>query len=150
MEAINSPFLVDVVLIILLSTVLLWLFKVNWTLAKLRNSRGELAQLLQQFTMATQRAEESTRTLKSLGSNTLKTIETASEKGKKLYDDLSYLVERGTKMADQLEVVISEGRHRSNSVTKPFKQSSAKNSPAAKVSGGAEPSDLISGLENLR
>lgn len=143
MEHVNIALILDGLIIVMMFSVLLYLFKTSRLLSRLGNSKGELNRLLSHFSMATQRAEESIKSLKMTGQKTVKTIDTVNQKARRLHEDLTYLIERGNGLADELELSLSHGR-------KIVKKRQNGASAATERKDGEAVEDLVKGLHNLR
>lgn len=82
----------------------------NQRLNVLRGDRAQLEALVNGLTVAAQRAESGIAGLKEAAEDTGRRLDKQIEEGRKLRDDLHYMLERGGQIADRLEGTIRARR----------------------------------------
>jgi hypothetical protein len=100
----------DVVVAVLLVVTISYAVMLNARLNVLRNDRAKLEELVNGLTVAAQRAESGIAALREAAEDTGRSLDKKIETGRKLRDDLSYMLERGTTVADRLEGTIRARR----------------------------------------
>lgn len=93
----------DMLLAGLLAVTIYYCIRLNRHVQAIRDSKSELALLIQQFSEATLQAQASVDELRQSSKKVVDTLATRIEKGNYLADDLSFMIEKATKLADQLE-----------------------------------------------
>lgn len=93
---------IDAVIICLLVATIAFAWRLDRRLAALKRERGQLADLMSDFSKAATTADEGLKALKLAADDIGRGLETLVAKGQGLRDDLGYLVERGEPLADRL------------------------------------------------
>lgn len=92
----------DLVMVGLLVATIAYAIILNRQIARLRESRGELAELIQGLNDAMAKADSSVRGMKAAAHNTGEGLQKAIEKAAALRDELQFMVEAGNTLADRL------------------------------------------------
>lgn len=142
----NFALFLDLIVIALLVSTILYAVKLNKQLTTLYQSRGELQSFLQSFTGSLTKAELSMQALRSTGETTFTAVHEALTKAQALRDDLSYLVERGEAIASNLDESIRQGRQ----LQKEIEMQKHIQTPAYSATNSEEDPDLIRHLRNVR
>jgi hypothetical protein len=100
----------NVVVAVLLVVTISYAVMLNARLNVLRNDRAKLEELVNGLTVAAQRAESGIAALHDAAEDTGRSLDKKIETGRKLRDDLSYMLESGTTIADRLEGTIRARR----------------------------------------
>ena len=106
----NLGFVLDLTIIVLLGTVIVYAAILNRRLAAWRQGKADLERLVAEFNRAAERAEAGIERLRMASEETGKALQQALTKGQGLRDDLSYLLERAEPLADRLTGVVQLGR----------------------------------------
>ncbi len=135
----------DIVLMGLCIIVLIYLFKMRNAVLTLHESRGELKNVIKDFSENIVRAEAAVTSLKNSGSKNLTAIQNASKKAINLYDDLEFLIHRGSDIADRLEAISYQSREK-------IEQNDLKAKKRKKLTKDqiSEEDNLLESLGNLR
>jgi hypothetical protein len=105
-----ASFLLDAVLVGLLTATIIYAVILDRRLRTFRNAREEMQSLLAHFTAATIQAQSNMTSLREASQTTSVELNDQLNRGKALRDDLAFLVDRGTSLADRLEGGISAAR----------------------------------------
>ncbi len=100
----------DAVVCLLLIVTISYAAVLNRRLNVLRGDRAQLETLVNGLTVAAQRAESGIAGLKEASEDSGRRLEKQIEEGKRLRDDLHYMLERGSQIADRLEGTIRARR----------------------------------------
>ena len=103
-------FALDVVMASLLVVTIVYCVKLNRRIKVLQDSKGELAQLIQQFDETTERAGGSINELQGVARKVTEHMKHKIDRANYLADDLAFMIERGNKLADKMEDGLSSGR----------------------------------------
>lgn len=90
-------------LAVLLAVTVVYCWILNRKLGRFRNAYDQLAELIQELTVVTQRAEGSLAGFKTLGVGVIGDLDQRIKTAKTLSDELSIMVEVGSNLADRLE-----------------------------------------------
>ena len=140
MNALASPALwLDLVVAALLAVTVGYAWQLNRKLSLWRADKGQLLDLVRDFSVAAGRAERGVAQLKADGDQIARALEALVAKGSGLRDDLGFLVERAEPLADRLV----DGVRRRPAAAKP---------PAEPPTGPPTPAerDLLRSLGGLR
>ena len=96
-------FFLDALIAILLVATIVWCVLLNRRLAGLRRHQSELAGLIAELNMATERAEAGIAELKHNAEAAGATLQSSIERAQRLNDDLTYLSERSSRLVDRLD-----------------------------------------------
>ncbi len=99
----NFDNFLDIIIVVLLLTTIIWCVILNRRLRGLRANQGELATLIAELNLATSRAESGITVLKANADEAGASLQTSIEQAERLNDDLAYLSERGTRLVEQLD-----------------------------------------------
>ncbi len=105
-----ASFLLDAVLVGLLTATIIYAVILDRRLRIFRNAREEMQSLLAHFTAATIQAQSNMTSLRETSQTTSAELKERLERGKALRDDLAFLLDRGASLADRLEGGISAAR----------------------------------------
>ena len=105
-----ASFLLDGLLVALLTATIIYAVILDRRLRTFRQSRDEMQSLLANFTAATVQAQSGMVALRDTSQTTSAELKEQLERGKALRDDLAFLLDRGTNLADRLESGISAAR----------------------------------------
>jgi hypothetical protein len=105
-----ASFLLDTVLVGLLTATIIYAVILDRRLRTFRNAREEMQSLLAHFTAATVQAQSNMTALRETSQTTSVDLKDQLERGKALRDDLAFLLDRGASLADRLEGGISAAR----------------------------------------
>lgn len=100
----------DGILVGLLVATIIYCGKLNRRVRVLQDSKGELAQLVQQFNQTTEKASNTIEELKATGKKVVEHMQVKINKANYLADDLTFMIEKGEKIASSLEGDISSAR----------------------------------------
>ncbi len=153
--------ILDSLLVALLAVTIYYCFRLNRHLDVIRNSKSELAELIKEFSAATETAEESVSELKNNSKKVIEELAAKIDKGNFIADDLSFLIEKATKVADQLESKVSSVKNQASQVGQQanLKNATTDNKPkVADGAGVAQPpqskskaeADLIQALKGMK
>ncbi len=95
--------LIDGTIILFLVITIAYAVVLNRKLAVLRDARGEMEELIKNFSQATRQAGEGLGGLKDTADGTGQRLSDSIEAANRLADDLAYLVKRGEMVANRLE-----------------------------------------------
>lgn len=96
-------FYLDALIAVLLVATIAWCVLLNRRLVGLRRHQSELAGLIAELNMATERAEAGIAELKHSAEATGATLQSSIARAQRLNDDLTYLSERGSRLVDRLD-----------------------------------------------
>jgi hypothetical protein len=99
----SFAYLLDIIIVVLLATTIIWCVILNRRLKGLRTNQSELATLIAELNLATSRAESGIAELKSNADQAGATLKSSIEQAERLNDDLAYLSERGSRLVEQLD-----------------------------------------------
>jgi hypothetical protein len=105
-----ASFLLDAVLVGLLTATIIYAAILDRRLRTFRNAREEMQSLLANFTAATIQAQSSMTALREASQTTSTDLKDQLDRGKALREDLAFLLDRGASLADRLEGGISAVR----------------------------------------
>ena len=100
----------DILVAVLLIVTISYAVILNQRLNVLRGDRAKLESLVAGLTVAAQRAESGIAGLRDASEDSGRRLEKQIEEGRKLRDDLHYMLERGSHIADRLEGTIRARR----------------------------------------
>ncbi len=100
----------DAIVTVLLIVTISYAAVLNQRLSVLRGDRAKLEALVNGLTVAAQRAESGIAGLKEASEDSGRRLEKQIVEGKRLRDDLHYMLERGGQIADRLEGTIRARR----------------------------------------
>ncbi len=100
----------DIVIVVLLATTIIYAYLLNKRLRALRDNREEMEILLRKFYEATAKADQSIKTMKSSSNELAQNLSEKIDKARLLRDEISFMLERGDMVAKQLEGGISASR----------------------------------------
>jgi len=100
----------DAIVAVLLVVTISYAVMLNQRLNVLRGDRAKLEALVAGLTVAAQRAEGGIAGLREASEDSGRRLEKQIEEGRKLRDDLHYMLERGAQIADRLEGTIRARR----------------------------------------
>ncbi|HYH38158.1 MAG TPA: DUF6468 domain-containing protein, partial [Azospirillum sp.] len=92
----------DLVMVGLLVATIAYAIILNRQIVRLRESRGELAELIQGLNDAMAKADTSVRGMKATAHNTGEGLQKTIEKAATLRDELQFMIEAGNTLADRL------------------------------------------------
>jgi hypothetical protein len=102
--------LLDCVLVILLSVTLFHALRLERALGVLKRDRAALEGLVDSFNTSTRQAETGIERLRATADGAGKQIARQTELASGLKDDLVFLIERGERLADRLDTQVRAGR----------------------------------------
>jgi hypothetical protein len=102
--------ILELVLIVLLSATLFQAFRLERALGVLKRDRASLEALVLDFNASTHQAESGIQRLRAAADSTGRQIETQLSRSISLKDDLSFLTERGDRLADRLDLLVRVAR----------------------------------------
>ncbi|AWU93985.1 DUF6468 domain-containing protein [Azospirillum ramasamyi] len=109
--------IIDVVMVGLLAATIAYAIILNRQIIALRESRGEMAELIQGLNDAMARAETGVRTLKKAAGDTGEELQRTVNKAQTLRDELEFMIEAADALANRLgSVGERDGGRRSNAV----------------------------------
>lgn len=94
--------IIDAVMVGLLAATIAYAIILNKQIIKLRESRGEMAELIQGLNDAMGRAESGVRTLKKAAGDTGEDLQRTVIKAQALRDELQFMIEAGDTLANRL------------------------------------------------
>ncbi|MBY6262304.1 hypothetical protein EI613_10305, partial [Azospirillum sp. 412522] len=94
--------IIDVVMVGLLAATIAYAIILNRQIIKLRESRGEMAELIQGLNEAMGRADSGVRTLKKAAGDTGEDLQRTVIKAQALRDELQFMIEAGDTLANRL------------------------------------------------
>ena len=94
--------IIDVVMVGLLAATIAYAIILNRQIIALRESRGEMAELIQGLNDAMARAETGVRTLKKAASDTGEDLQRTVNKAQTLRDELEFMIEAADALANRL------------------------------------------------
>ncbi|CAO3424112.1 DUF6468 domain-containing protein [Azospirillum endophyticum] len=94
--------IIDVVMVGLLAATIAYAIILNKQIIKLRESRGEMAELIQGLNEAMGRADSGVRTLKKAAGDTGEDLQRTVIKAQALRDELQFMIEAGDTLANRL------------------------------------------------
>lgn len=94
--------IIDVVMVGLLAATIAYAIILNRQIIALRESRGEMAELIQGLNDAMARAETGVRTLKKAASDTGEDLQRTVNKAQTLRDELEFMIEAADELANRL------------------------------------------------
>ncbi|PWC33176.1 DUF6468 domain-containing protein [Azospirillum sp. TSO35-2] len=94
--------IIDVVMVGLLAATIAYAIILNKQIIKLRESRGEMAELIQGLNEAMARADTGVRTLKKAAGDTGEDLQRTVIKAQALRDELQFMLEAGDTLANRL------------------------------------------------
>ena len=92
----------DLVMVSLLVATIAYAIILNKQIVRLRESRGELAELIQGLNDAMAKADVSVRGMKATAHNTGEGLQKTIDKAASLRDELQFMIEAGNTLADRL------------------------------------------------
>ena len=92
----------DLVMVSLLVATIAYAIILNKQIVRLRESRGELAELIQGLNEAMSKADTSVRGMKATAHNTGDGLQKTIDKAAALRDELQFMIEAGNTLADRL------------------------------------------------
>jgi len=98
-----APFFFDIIIILLLAVTVVYCWRLTRSLNLIRDAKGEMAQLIKQFSEATENARDSVDELKISAKKVSEQLQGKVEKAGFLADDLTFLIDKANKIADTLE-----------------------------------------------
>lgn len=98
-----TPFFFDVLIIVLLAVTTVYCWRLTRSLNLIRDAKGEMAQLIRQFSEATENARQSVDDLKISAKKVSEQLQAKVDKAGFLADDLTFLIDKANKIADTLE-----------------------------------------------
>ncbi len=107
---VDVGFLVDTVIIVLLLATIGYCWRLNRLLRVIRDSKGELARVIEGFNHSTERAERSVIDMKQASQAVIDKLQVKIEKAEFLADDMSYIMDKAGKVADRLTAQIQQAR----------------------------------------
>ncbi len=129
----------DLVVAVLLLATIVYATILNRKLTQLRSAKDEMAQLLEDFGRATERAEGGLKALREAAGEAGEALQRDITKGNAVADDLMFLVERAGGLADRLEGALAQSRKKGASSAGAARDKSAVNvADKAAVSEAAE------------
>lgn len=96
-------FYLDALIAVLLVATIVWCVLLNRRLVGLRRHQSELAGLITELNVATERAEAGIAELKHNAEAAGATLQSSIERAQRLNDDLTYLSERSSRLVDRLD-----------------------------------------------
>ncbi|MGD9637713.1 MAG: DUF6468 domain-containing protein [Alphaproteobacteria bacterium] len=127
----NIQTIFDLIVIVLLATTIGFATVLNRKLDVIRKSKKELGSLINDFNIATSRAETSIPKFKqTIEANSLN-LKEQIEKAQVLRDDLSFMIERSESIAERLEEDLATARHETVNKQKSPMRAKALNLAAA-------------------
>ncbi|MBI1275217.1 hypothetical protein GC177_04520 [bacterium] len=136
-------FLLDTVIVVLLSVTIYYCYRLNGFLKVLRDGREDLAQAVQEFNEAVIKAEQSVEQLRNGSQAAVDKLSIKIEKAEFMADDLAYLIEKANKVADHVSGKVSGPTPASRAKTEPTKPEPRGTEQPAKVNPKA------SGIETI-
>lgn len=103
-------FSMNALMTVLLAMTVAYCWKLNRRIRQLQDSKGEMAQIIREFSDATLKAQASISELKGNAKAVAEVIQHKIDKAGYLADDLSFMIEKGDKIANQLEDGLTSGR----------------------------------------
>lgn len=110
----------ELMTIMLLIATIVYAYTLNRRIQLIHKNRDDLGVLLNGFTAALEKAEDSVEALRTSGYDAINTLKANVDEARTIRDDLKFLVERGEDIANQLENGIR--KKRDANVVKPFSQ----------------------------
>ena len=101
--SVGVSFFFDLLLIALLGVTIYFCQKLNKHIQAIRDSKSEMAEIIEQFANATERAKESIEEIKNSSKKLIETLDVKVNKANFIVDDLSFMIEKANKIADSLE-----------------------------------------------
>ena len=108
--SVGLSFMLDVAVLGLLSATIYVCLKLNHHIQVIRDGKSEMATLIEQFSEATRKAQESIFELKASSKKLSEMLESRISKANFVVDDLSFMIEKAEKLTDNLESSISPRR----------------------------------------
>jgi hypothetical protein len=106
----DMEWILEVVLVVLLTATLFQAVRLERALGVLKRDRGELESLVAGFNASTRQAENGVERLRSAADGAGRQIERQIAASVSLKDDLSFLTERGDRLADRLDTLVRIAR----------------------------------------
>lgn len=103
-------FFLDIGLVALLSGTIFLCVKLNRQLQSIRDSKSEMAELINQFGEATTTAQESINELKLSAKRLSDMLETKVNRANSAVDDLTFMIEKANKYAGSIESTLGARR----------------------------------------
>jgi hypothetical protein len=125
--------IIDLVLVGLLAATIAYAIILNKQIIKLRESRGEMAELIQGLNDAMSKAEGGVRNLKKTASDTGEDLQRTVNKAQTLRDELEFMIEAADAMATRLGTAGDRDAGRGSAARTPIKPPLASR-PAARPS----------------
>lgn len=113
--------IIDLVLVGLLAATIAYAIILNKQIIKLRESRGEMAELIQGLNDAMSKAEGGVRNLKKTASDTGEDLQRTVNKAQTLRDELEFMIEAADAMATRLGAVGDRDAGRGSAARTPIK-----------------------------
>lgn len=113
--------IIDLVLVGLLAATIAYAIILNKQIIKLRESRGEMAELIQGLNDAMSKAEGGVRNLKKTASDTGEDLQRTVNKAQTLRDELEFMIEAADAMANRLGTVGDRDNGRGSAARTPVK-----------------------------
>lgn len=108
----NLEFIINIVIIGLLIPTIIYTYRLNKSLNKLRENQSSLKKLVEALNEATFKAEHSIPKLKSATTMSSENLKEVVENASVIKDDLMFINQRANNLADRLETIISENRNK--------------------------------------
>lgn len=128
----------DLVVAVLLLATIVYATILNRKLTQLRSAKDEMAQLLEDFGRATERAEGGLRALREAAGEAGEALQRDITKGNAVADDLMFLVERAGGLADRLEGALAQGRKKGARAAGKARDKSAVSEATEEATGDEE------------
>jgi hypothetical protein len=122
--------IIDLVLVGLLAATIAYAIILNKQIIKLRESRGEMAELIQGLNDAMSKAEGGVRNLKKTASDTGEDLQRTVNKAQTLRDELEFMIEAADAMATRLGTAGDRDAGRGSAARTPIKPPLASRSAA--------------------
>lgn len=142
--------IIDVVIAILMAVTIFYCWKLNRYLELLRNSKSELAEVIEEFNEATNKAQDTINELKIMTKRIAEKMQVRIEKAEFIADDLAYLIDKGNKVASRIDPNHSSGSgSRSAKASPPATTSSSRSRSMTPAEETPPPRARKSGIESI-
>ncbi|WP_416899747.1 MAG: DUF6468 domain-containing protein [Minwuia sp.] len=102
--------ILDLVLTGLLFATLVYCFVLNRRLSRLRNAKGDMAEMVRSFHLATEAARGSVDELKSTAEAMAKDLQTQIQHGRDMLEEMSVVTSSAGRLADRIEKGVEKSR----------------------------------------
>jgi hypothetical protein len=106
----EAEWLLEIVLIVLLTATLFHALRLERALGVLKRDRAALQELVTGFNASTRQAESGIERLRSAADGAGRQVARQIESARLVQGDLSFLIERGERLADRMDSLVRAGR----------------------------------------